>query len=798
MKGAVGHGDQQTIVGRRRGFGYHGAKIRSMAPATRHPTYSTDPVASRLSRSSAKRRLALAAALALALIAGGAPAHAYIGPGAGFAVLGSFLVVIITLALAAFTLATWPLRYIVRLLRGRRAYARSKARRLVIVGLDGLDPRLVERMMEQGRLPNFARLREMGSYSRLETTTPPLSPVAWSTFQTGVNPGRHNIYDFLAPNPRTYLPELSSTEITAPRRSLKLGRYRIALSRPGLRLLRRSQSFWKVLSDHGIWSTILRVPITFPPERFNGLLLSAMCVPDLKGSQGTFCFFTTAAGSTHSTGSGQASLTIGGDGRHTGGVRLPLRRSGEGFTASLPGPANPLTGDGAEISLSFTLTPRNGGAVLRICGQRVRLKPGEYSDWVRLTFNAGLGVKISGICRFLLKRVEPECELYVTPINIDPERPAMPVSHPVTYAMYLSKLLGPFATLGLAEDTWALNERVIDEDAFLAQTYLIHDERERMFFDALDKTRRGVCACVFDATDRIQHMFYRYLDERHPARRAPGCGTAALLNGRRPSLGCDSGATAIEDIYRRADDLVGRVLERIDKDTVLLVLSDHGFRSFRRGVNLNSWLRREGYLALADGTASGEWFSGVDWERTRAYAIGLGGIYLNRKGREHRGVVAGEETSALRREIADKLSGLRDADTGEVAINRAFDAAEIYAGPYVGEAPDLVIGYNEGYRTSWDGAVGKVTDIVFEDNTRSWSGDHCIDPALVPGVLFCNRPLTAQRPRMVDIAATALDLFGVEVPGYMDGRSLLADRPAAGAQTTDDGLQTEEVEAQIS
>jgi len=737
-----------------------------VAPATCDHTYSTDPVASRLPRSSAKRRLALAAALALALIAGGAPAHAYIGPGAGFAVLGSFLVVIVTLALAALTLATWPLRYIVRLLRGRRAYARSKARRLIIVGLDGLDPRLVERMMEQGKLPNFGRLRETGSYSRLETTTPPLSPVAWSTFQTGVNPGRHNIYDFLAPNPRTHLPVLSSTEITAPRRSLKLGRYRIAVSRPGLRLLRRSQPFWKVLSDHGIWSTILRVPITFPPEKFNGLLLSAMCVPDLKGSQGTFCFFTTADG----------------DGRHTGGVRLPLRRSGEAFAASLPGPANPLTGDGAEISLPFTLTPRNGGAVLRICRQRVRLQPGEYSNWVRLTFNAGLGVKISGICRFLLKCVEPQCELYVTPINIDPERPAMPVSHPVTYAMYLSKLLGPFATLGLAEDTWALNERVIDEDAFLAQTYLIHDERERMFFDALDKTRRGMCACVFDATDRIQHMFYRYLDERHPANK---------------DKDTKRHASAIEDIYRRADDLVGRVLDRVGEHTVVVVLSDHGFRSFRRGVNLNSWLRREGYLALADGTAGGEWFSGVDWERTRAYAVGLGGIYLNREGREHRGAVAGEQASALRREIADKLSGLRDPDTGEVAINRAFDAVEIYAGPYVGEAPDLVIGYNEGYRTSWDGAVGKVTDVVFEDNTRSWSGDHCIDPALVSGVLFCNRPLAAQRPRMVDIAATALDLFGVEVPGYMDGRSLLADRPAADAQTTDDGLQTEELEAQI-
>ena len=725
------------------------------------------------------RQLALLVALGLVLALSAAPAHAYIGPGAGFAVLGSFLVVLVTLVLAAFTLATWPLRYIVRVIRGRRAYSRSKANRLVIVGLDGLDPRLVDRMMGDGKLPNFERLRQMGSYSRLETTTPPLSPVAWSSFQTGVNPGRHNIYDFLTRNPKSYLPDLSSTEITPPRRFLRLGEYRIPLSRPGIRLLRRSKSFWSVLSEHGIWSTILRVPITFPPERFNGLLLSAMCVPDLKGSQGTFCFFTTG---DH-------------DRQHTGGVRLPLKRNGKDLTASIPGPPDPLSPNGSELDVPFTLTPRDGGAVLSVCGQRVRLKLGEHSEWVRLTFKAGLGVKVSGVCRFMLRCVAPECELYATPINIDPERPAMPVSHPVTYSIYLSKLFGPYATLGLAEDTWALNERVIDEQAFLEQTYLIHDERERMFFDALGKTRRGVCACVFDATDRIQHMFYRYLDERHPALRLChpepfGCAQGKLRE--EPALSNAKGSrpgplsfpascvNAIENIYHRADDLVGRVMSRLGKNDVLLVISDHGFRSFRRGVNLNSWLHREGYLALKDGdSSSGEWFANVDWERTRAFAIGLAGIYLNRKGREERGVVTADEADALRREIAGKLSGLRDPDTGEVAINKAFEAAEVYSGPYIGEAPDLIIGYNDGYRTSWDGAVGKVNDVVFEDNTRSWSGDHCIDPALVPGVLFCSRAIAAAQPRMVDIAATALDLFGVERPGYMDGRSLFGEGESA-------------------
>jgi predicted AlkP superfamily phosphohydrolase/phosphomutase len=710
-----------------------------------------------LSHRSSTSELILVGALAAAFALSASPAHAYIGPGAGFAVLGSFLVIFVTLVLAAFTLATWPIRYIIRLIRGRRAYSRARANRLVIVGLDGLDPRLVERMIDEGKLPNLSHLGEAGSYSRLETTTPPLSPVAWSSFQTGVNPGRHNIYDFLTRSPKTYLPDLSSTEITPPRRSLKLGKYRIPIGRPGLRLLRRSKSFWSVLSEHGIWSTILRVPITFPPEKFNGLLVSAMCVPDLKGSQGTFTYFTT----------GDC------DREHTGGVRLPLKRQGNIYAAAIPGPADPLSPAGRELSVPFTLTPCDGGAVLHVCDQKVRLKVGQHSEWARLTFKSGLGVKVSGICRFMLRSMngtgksdsadsaQPECELYATPINIDPERPAMPVSHPLTYAIYLSKLFGPYATLGLAEDTWALNERVIDEAAFLEQTYLIHAERERMFFDALSKTRRGVCACVFDATDRIQHMFYRYLDQRHPANEGKDT---------------ERHAGAVEDIYKRADDLVGRVMKRMGKGDVLLVLSDHGFRSFRRGVNLNSWLYREGYLALKDGaTSSGEWFANVDWERTRAFAIGLGGIYLNRKGREDRGVLTRDEADALKEEIAGKLSGLVDPETGEVAINQAFDAATVYSGPYVAEAPDLVIGYNDGYRTSWDGAVGKVNDVVCEDNTRSWSGDHCIDPKLVPGVLFCSQRIASPNPRMIDIAPTALELFGVKPPSYMDGKSLLGE-----------------------
>ncbi|MFB3094283.1 MAG: alkaline phosphatase family protein, partial [Candidatus Acidiferrales bacterium] len=443
-----------------------------------------------------------------------------------------------------------------------------------------------------------------------------------------------------------------------------------------------------------------------------------------------------------------------------GGVRVPMRREGDWLVSHLVGPDNDSARNGAgELRTPFKLqpVPDRDEALLDLAGQKIVLRKGIYSDWIQVRFNAGLGMKLYGICRFLLTAVSPHLELYVTPVNIDPAKPALPISHPLTYSIYLAKLLGPYATLGLAEDTWALNEGILDDEAFLRQCYLIHDERERMFFDALDKTRRGVCVCVFDTTDRVQHMFWRYLEPEHPANN--GKDTVRL-------------AGTIEELYRRMDDLVRRTLEKLDDNTILLVISDHGFKSFQRGVNLNSWLHQNGYLALQEGaTESGEWLKGVDWERTRAFALGLNGLYINQKNRARSGTVsAGQEMEALKKELREKLGGLRDPERGRVAITEVFDRRAIYSGPYVENAPDLIVGYNPGYRTAWDSVTGKVTRTVFEDNTKAWSGDHCIDARLVPGVLFCNRKVQAERPSLVDMAPTILDLFGVKKPPHMHGK----------------------------
>ena len=585
---------------------------------------------------------------------------AYIGPGAGFAFLGSFLTLIAALAAGLASLLIWPFRMVWLMLRRKR----GAVNKLIFLGFDGLDPKVTERLMAEGKLPNFLRLKTEGGYRRLRTTFPALSPVAWSTFATGVNPAKHNIFDFLSRDLRTYAPELSSAKVT----------------RNSVEMRRKSEPFWKILGRNAVSSTILRVPITFPPEEFNGRLLSAMCTPDLRGTQGTFSKFDSDSG-------------------------------------ELQGPESE--------TIPFHVT----AGILEIQGQQLPLRLGEYTPWIHLSFPSA-----RGIARFL----QTADGIYVTPVQIDPEAPALPISHPRYYATYLAKLLGSFSTLGMAEDTWALNESAIDQQAFLDQAASIQAEREAMFFSALDRTRHGVVACVFDTSDRVQHM-------------------------------CFNDAAIIENLYRDMDRVLGRTLASVDRDTAIFVLSDHGFCAFRRGVNLNAWLLREGYLALNG--ESGEYLAGIDWSRTRAYTFGLGGVYLNLRGREAQGIVPPDRADSLRRELVARLSGLRDGP--DIAIARAYSSTELYRGPYLGAAPDLIVGYADGYRASWDAAVGKVTEEVFVENTKAWCGDHCVDPHLVPGVLFSNLPLKAEDPGIEDMAPTALRLFGIEPPAWMEGVSVV-------------------------
>jgi hypothetical protein len=444
-------------------------------------------------------------------------------------------------------------------------------------------------------------------------------------------------------------------------------------------------------------------------------------------------------------------------------MRIFVTRTGSRISSAIPGPANPLDPQEKPMTAPFTVSIDHSAsaAVLEIQRKKVKLKLKEYSPWVHLSFRSGVRTRIAGICRFFLSDITPDFRLYVTPINLDPERPALPLSHPFVYASYLARVLGTYATLGLAEDTWALNEKVIDEHAFLQFVYSLQEEREKMLFDALEKVGFGTVICVFDITDRVQHMFWRYT----PKVSIAGSEHDANQNDR-----------TIEEVYERMDEMVGKVLSRLKKNDVLMVLSDHGFTSFQRCVNLNAWLRGNGFLVLKEGEkACDGYLRNVDWSQTKAYALGLGGIYINQLGRESRGIVRnGQQKEAVKRAIASGLKGLVDPETGAIAVARVFDADQVYAGPYVENGPDLVVGFAEGYRTSWDSVVGGFDCTIFEENNKPWSGDHCVDPRIVPGVLFCSRPVTREEPGIVDMAPTVLDLFGLPVPSYMDGTPFLS------------------------
>lgn len=662
---------------------------------------------------------------AVLLSAGGA--HAYVGPGAGLAVAGSIWgVVLVLLALLAALL--FPFRYVFHRMADRARRRRARARRVVVLGFDGMDAGITRRLLAEGHLPNLAALSQQGSHHDLQTVLPAITPAAWPTFATGVDPSGHAIFDFITRNRQTYQPELASAQIL-PGRPRRWRR-----SVPQIVGRRRGRPFWDVLADHRVFSTILRVPITWPPEPFKGLLLSGMSTPDVRGTQGEGTLLTEDPASAPDGGPAVVYLQD---------------RDGE-LSAQLPGPPDPQD-PSRVLRVGLRVSSAPDGARITLDDTPVDLQLDTDSAWIVVTFEG-----VQALCRLRLLSLSP-VSIYVWPLQLNPAHPAMPISHPGPYAQYLAHRIGPFATVGLAEDTDALHWGVVEEDAFLQQVESIHTEREAMLDDALQRSLNGLVACVFDGTDRVQHMFYRTLEADHPANRS----------------GASDHPHAIEDVYRRADETVGRVRQQLADDDALVVLSDHGFCSFRRNVDLNAWLQLNGYLHLKEGGTPGPWLADVDWSQTKAFAMGLSGLFINLRGREGQGIVEpGTQYKALKQELVQGLTGLIDEDTRLTAILHAYDTATYYDGPYASEGPDVLVGYAEGYRVSWTTARGEIAPTVFSDNERRWSGDHCVEPSLVPGVLFSNRPLTVDEPALRDVPVTILSLLGVPVPAYMKGRDL--------------------------
>jgi predicted AlkP superfamily phosphohydrolase/phosphomutase len=627
-------------------------------------------------------------------------------------------------------------------------------KKVIVIGMDGLDHGLLQGWIEAGKLPAFQRvLREGGDFRPLRSSIPPQTPVAWSNFIAGTDPGGHGIFDFIRRDPLNLDPShflnFSATETSAAKHTLRIGQTILPLSGGEVKNLRGGRAFWQVLEEHDIPATVIRMPSNYPPVATRQRTLSGMNTPDLKGTYGIFNYYTNE--------SKQITEEAGGGGRvHDVFV------VGNRIEARLPGPSNSFRVGNPETEIDFKvfIDPVNTAAKIVIQDQEFILKEKEWSGWKRVRFSLFPTQSVAGICLFYLKEVRPKFKLYISPIHIDPADPALPISTPESYARELASRFGPFFTKGLPADTAALDNDVLDEAEFLTQDDLVLRESLEQLDYELGRFNEGLFFYYFSSPDQRQHMFWRLIDPDHP--------------GYDPKLAGKYGP-AIENIYGEMDRALDRVIGKVDRDTVLLVMSDHGFNPFRRGFNLNTWLFQNGYHRLVKPWKQEEtqFFNNTDWAKSAAYGAGLNGLYINEKGREREGIVApGAEKDNLVREIARKLEALTDPKTGEQAILHAYVGREVYHGSYVDQAPDIVLGFNRGYRISWQSPLGGFPKAVLEDNTKKWSGDHMTSPDVIPGIVLANREIRAETPALFDLTATILDLFRIEKLKDMIGTSI--------------------------
>ncbi|MEO8681041.1 MAG: alkaline phosphatase family protein [Vicinamibacterales bacterium] len=639
---------------------------------------------------------------------------------------------------------------------GASAPAERFTQKLVILGFDGMDPALTERWIAAGKLPNLARLASQGGLHRLGTSHSPESPTAWASFATGVNAGKHHIYDFLVRDPKTYRPGLS---MVTREPAQFLFNY-LPISRPTLTSTRGGTSFWITAGRAGVRSSILTVPVTFPPEAVpNGELLSGVPLPDIRGTMGTYYYFAS-------------DLSRDEEGNtEFGGILKRLVFQGNVATAEIIGPRNPTALEMAlTVPLTVTWNREARTTNLDIAGQTMHLTERQWSKWVALDFRVNALLSVHGMAQFFLIKAGQDLQLYASPVNWHPSRPPAAMSSPVSLAADLFERLGPYRTLGWPEATWPLNEGRLDEQAFMDDLDKVFNDRAATILNRIDSRRWDLLVGVIEATDRVQHMMWRLIDPDHPMYDA---ALAARFGD------------SIARVYQKADEFVGQVMQRLGPGTVLMVVSDHGFHSFRYGVNLNTWLVTNGYMTLQGpppeekklddlSGGGGAFWENVDWSKSRAYAMGLGQIYVNLRGREGQGAVAeGAEYEALLTALDRDLRVFRDPRTGRTIVRNVYKRADIYAGPFFNDAADLQVGFEDGYRTSWQTSLGGTPPKTIEPNLRKWSGDHgSFDYQTSAGVLISSVKPGVAEMDIIDIAPTVLKFFGLPISKDIDGKPI--------------------------
>jgi predicted AlkP superfamily phosphohydrolase/phosphomutase len=648
-------------------------------------------------------------------------------------------------------------------LTAKSAYAGKKGRagvgkKVIVIGIDGMDPGLSERMMNAGKLPNFAKLAEAGGYRVLGTSIPPQSPVAWANFINGDGPGSHGIFDFIHRHPEQQcVPFFAMAETLPGEGYWEIGEHKVQLDfwpfnhkRPATLLRRQGTPFWDYLDEAGIGSVFYNLPSNYPPSQSkygHHRCLAGLGTPDMLGTYGTY---------QHYAEDGPVRTKEEGGGR-----RSMLFFEDDTAKAELTGPTNSFLINPKSAAIEFAVHRDIGAkaAVIEIQEHKVLLKECQWSRWIELDFELskpGFDKHISGICRFYLQEFSPNFRLYVSPINTDPSDPAIKITEPPEFIEQISDKLGLFYTTGFQEDHKALSNKVFTDAEYANQADYVLQERLNLLEYALEHYDDGLLFFYFSSTDLQSHMFWWDSEEKHPVRSA--ADAVDYFNH-------------LKGIYRRIDSVLGDILGRYGNEATIIALSDHGFANFRRQFNLNSWLRDNGYLEPAGATSI---LRDVDWSGTKAYGLGINGLYLNLKGRERDGIVEpGQQREELIEELKGKLEALTDTN-GRRVIRQVHRTDKVYRGGATALAPDLVVGYARGFRASWATCLGDMTEEVLLDNDSAWSADHCADVSEVPGVIFSNKPITAERPALINVAPSILTEFGLRVPSSMQGKDIFS------------------------
>ncbi|MDA1259577.1 MAG: alkaline phosphatase family protein [Planctomycetota bacterium] len=684
-------------------------------------------------------------------------------------------------------------------------------KRVVVFGVDGLDPEELMSRVELGMLPHFAKLIENGTFHSLQTSWPPQSPVAWSNFICGTNPGKHGLYDFIHVDRHNY-GVASSMSVTDPVGiEIPLFGWKVPVTGGETRLTRAFPAFWEVLSEAGIATYVHRMPANFPPAPTKAVTFPDMGTPDLVGAASGKSYLwseTTSAQSGESYYKKRVSVIrsnerlwkvfdkINGPDdtlRNVSGLEKKLDAAIEKGDFS---EANRLTGEitrAHEVTEEVTFFVDRTGAepqlAVKIGDAWGVAGLGGWTDWMPIEFGMMWGemMVVSGYTRFRFLADDP-FEVYGAPVQIDPFNPATPISTPDSAAAELATAIGPYYTQGFPDAYKSYKAGLLDTAGFVEQSDTVLEERGRMLDYALDQwsATGGMLFFYVGSLDMRCHMLWHAADPAHPHQEEPGEFDGVPY------------AEQIDRVYRQVDTMLGELVAELDaieaaggEPIDLMVMSDHGFAPFRRKMHVNDWLVQEGYLVLKDGVTDTQMLalsvdrhgdpipgSGpVDWAKTRAYAIGFNGIILNRVGREAEGIVTDADAPALLEELRAKLSQLRDED-GSTVFTALATASEVFSGDQLKFAPDLQLGFNVGYGASDECAIGGVTGdwqrgVCIVDNDSRWSGSHLMDPELVRGTLIVRRKVTlAKDPALEDLTATLYSRFGVAPPEGLDGRPL--------------------------